>query len=342
MQIAPTISASGGRKPASDLPFSARLDLGADAAGGFGAYASFRLDTLASAAPGDSRAFRSEALWVEELFAQWTDGVTTLRAGRFVPNFARAWSLLPSVLNSVAPSEYQIVNQIGVQAGRILANGGSGLHAVTVSWTMADRTFLSQSMLTNRGQVHLSDGGPSNTDWPRSVAVACDGVRVPVAGLPVSYQAAYAYLAAGRRDTGDEHLASIGANKRVELGGGGALKPLAELGYRWNADGRGGRNIGYATAAVELDARPWSAALIWSGRDERPRGGSRFTDLVLEANAQRELGGGFRAGAAYVYDRTRGGESHTFGVVLSYALQRCDGCRTLRARQYWTDYRHTP
>jgi hypothetical protein len=215
-----------------------------------------------------------------------------------------------------------------------------GQHAISVSDTMGDRTFLSQSLFTNRGQVHLSDGGPSNTSWPQSISVAYDAARVPLFGGVLGAQVAAASLGRGANNRGQERLASTGLDLAtpVSLNSDGSermeVRSLLEAARRWDTDGLKGLNTDYLTAAVAIRRPIWSAGLVYTQRTRSPAIGPRQQDATMEADATRFLGDGFSATVGYVYDTVAGAQSHTLALQLSYSFTRCADCRLIRDRRF--------
>lgn len=335
--------ATRGDKPSTDVHIRIRQDLAIELTDELSLLGAIRLQPLSNPLPGEARVLKKLALYSEEAFAQWNkewDGpFITIRAGKFSPNFARAWYLAPGVFGTDFVNDYQIVEQLGAQVSAGMKSAVFGTQAVSVSGTRGDRTFLTQSLFNNRGQVRLSSGGPSNTVAPTSIAAAYDGVRVPVMGGLLSYQIAYATLGRGRNDTGQERLAAIGANMTFPLeipglsdSGIVEVRPLAEVARRWDPDGHRSTTSTFATAGLEVLNNRWNAdAVVTQRRIEGP--GAR-TEYLAQGTLGYAIDQNFSLASAYRYGHVHGKESHSLAVQLSYSLARCNGCKVLASRHY--------
>ncbi len=333
-------SAYRGDRPSHDIQFRLNQTATLEAGEHFAAYAALQIEPVTDIRPGERRAFRGEGLYAEELFVQWTDDALTLRAGKFIPTFGRAWYLTPGRFNTVFVSDYEIVEQTGIEISYAMTTEAMGRHAISLSDTMGDRTFLSQSMFTNRGQVHLSDGGPSNTRWPQSVSVAYDASHVPLFGGVLGAQIAAASLGQGANNRGQERLATTGIDLAipVSLNDSGSermeVRGLLEVARRWDTDGFKGLNADYLTAAIALRRPTWAAGLVYTHRTRAPEASRRQQDATFEADATRFLGNGFSATLGYVYDTVAGAQSHTVALQLGYSFTHCGECRLIKSRRF--------
>ena len=296
-----------------------------------------RFQSLTNPPAGAVRVVQNEALYAEELFGQWSlpvnerpDGndFISIRLGKLSPNFARAWRVAPGIFGDIFTGDYQVVEQVGgeVSYGRI--DPDVGIQAVSVAATHGDNSFLSQSMFTNRGQVHLRDGGPSNTDAPSSLTIAYDGVRFPVLGGSFSYQVAFAELGRGRGDTGQESLLSVGLNAALPVpaawlpeGNGGELRPLVEAVQRWNTNGVQGATTSYLTLGLEFVTGRWNADMVYTSR--RVNGVGARDDAMAQATAGYAFDRQWMVSAGYLYERVAGVVSHAAALQLSYSFNYC-------------------
>jgi hypothetical protein len=158
----------------------ARLDAATILTPNFTVIGAVRLLPITNTTAPANGLFTKEGLLADELFAQWRDGGLTVRAGKFSPNFARGWLMAPGYFGDTFAGDAQILEQLGVEISYAIPTERWGTQALTSADTMADRSPLSETLLTARSKVHLRDGGPSNTAAPRSLTLAYDAAAIPL------------------------------------------------------------------------------------------------------------------------------------------------------------------
>lgn len=270
--------------------------------------------------------FRDEGLYFEQLYAQGTLGPVDVSAGLIDPIFGLASDDAPGLYGSDFASSYDYLGAAGLAADWTLSSQDSGdggtsvEQVVQVSLFNADRTALSKSLFTDRGQTLLSDGGVGNTASPESFALAYsyatldadEQVAGPTARLAVRR------LAAGQGDANDEWGLLAAAETAITIGNDRTLKPIAEFAYFVNEAG-GSSNATNATLGGEIDQGPWSVSMIGALHDTQGSGtpidymitGSVGCDLDFAAT------GPFQVSAGYSYAREAGVTGNTVGVLLS-------------------------
>ena len=290
---------------------------------------------------GSRSAFANEGLYAEELYAQWTNQIFKVRAGKFAQKFGRAWYLTPGIYGQNFVSDYQLAEQMGVEASWVFLPYQFGQHQISISDFMADRTFLSESLFFNRGRTNISAGGPGNTKDPQSYVLSYDASNVPLPFGALSYQASYAWLGQGLGDTGVEHRASFGVNANIPLNGGVAetlrgrfsqIRLMGEAVRRWDANGVAGQRMDYLTGAMEYVQGNWVFDLSATGRWTTYLG-QTTADRLAQATIGYNLPMDTTVALGVAYQRTGGVDGLYVGLQLTYTYTSCDRCMIL-AKHY--------
>lgn len=270
--------------------------------------------------------FADQGLYFEELYAQGTVGNLDLSAGLIDPVFGLASDDAPGLYGGDFASNYDYLGAAGVAGTWALASSEAGDGSLTaeqsVSFSVftADRTALSKSLFTNRGQTVLSDGGVGNTQSPESFALAYTYATLDsggeVAGPTVRF--AVRHLAAGEGDQYSELGLVASAETSLDLGGERALKPIAELAYFVDYQGTADNAVD-ATLGAEFDQGPWSASLVGAVNDVQ--GAPTPIDYMVTGSVGRTFDfaatGEFDLSAGYSYAREDGETGNTAGLLLS-------------------------
>ncbi len=288
--------------------------------------------------PGTSTSiFSGEGAYAEEAYMRWSDQVTGVKLGKFTQNFGRAWYMTPGIYGADFVSDYQLSEKWGAELSYAFGLYKFGRHQVSISDFMADRTFLSESLFTNRGHLSLNDGGPTNTVAPNSYVATYDATNVVLPWGTLSYQLSAATLGRGEGDTGTEQRLGAGFNLNLPIrngvaetlrGGFTKINLMGEAVRRWNADGIAGRNIDYLTGSAELVYGPWFFDLSATDRNTALAG-----DTTKDRLWQAAIGYNFLADTSLSFGVARkdegGAMSTIFGTQLTYTLTSCDRCQIL-------------
>lgn len=299
-----TFDATDSAAEINDLYPTVEAALGLEFAPGTGIYSSLVFEPVRD--PVDDREFEDLGLYAEELYGQIDLGPAALRAGKFNPAFGFAWDAAPGIFGTDFAEDYELTERIGAGiAVPFEALGGE--HTLSGALFMADRTFLSNSLFTERGNLDEADGGPSNTDAPESFAISLDGEIAPL-----TYTAGMRYQAGGEGDPGDE-LGFVSGLIWTTEAGPGELELLAEAAYLKDAEASTD-NAAYFTfgAAYGIDRVTVSGVYGIRDLDSAP------SDEFATATVEYELVDGLSAGIGYRYGDEEGEESHTVGFLLAY------------------------
>ena len=290
---------------------------------------------------GKTTVLGKEGLFAEELYGQWNNQILKVKFGKFAPNFARAWFLTPGVYGQDFVSDYALSEDIGVEASYVLVPETYGRHQISIATFMADRTFLSESLFYNRGKLHLSDGGPGNTNAPKSWVFSYDAANIPVGHGALDYQLSYATLGQGQGDSGQERRLSGGFNINMPLNGSveetlrghfAELRLIGEAVREWDADGVSGQKRDYVTEAAEYVHGTWVFDLTETDRWTR-NPGSDVHDRLTTASIGKAIPSDTTIALGIGQHHESGVNSLWFGLQLSQTLTVCDRC-LIRAKHY--------
>ncbi len=277
------------------------------------------LEAVRDPGPQEDRVFQDHGLFVDTLTLTYEQENFAVYGGKFGPNFSIGYDAAPGVYGSdLLGDDVELAEFIGAGGSIGLGEGGLGNLTLSGSVFFLDRTFLSESFITNRGRTNLAAGGPGNTEVPESFAIALDGDAVPgIEGL--RYHTAVARLGVENGDT--EYRATIGADLAIAVNDDLTLTPLAEYVRFWNAGGNGAENRNYMTLSLLAETGPWNAAIAFTGKDVNVDGanGSTF-DHQVQLSAGYAFANGFTLDVGY--KNATGGNitTQTLGAIVTYGI----------------------
>ncbi|MGH7180097.1 MAG: hypothetical protein ACREJC_22155, partial [Tepidisphaeraceae bacterium] len=194
--------------------------------------------------------------------------------------------------------------------------------------------FLSDSIITRRGQLDDSDGGPGNTGSLDSFSLSYNGIDVPICNMPIlQYDLGYISQAAGDGDTGRQYGYVAGlavtfpidrdpmrtASSRYQ-----AIQPLIEYAHFDNWTGADGATAEYLTLGLEYFYGDWDLNVSTTFRDtDGIPGQDNQNDYLVQATVSYQLygyqalEGNGQIAFGYSYRRDGGEYSSTFGVQLT-------------------------
>jgi hypothetical protein len=266
---------------------------------------------------GRDEAFENEALYVKTLTANYETGPFALYAGKFTPNFGRAWDIAPGIYGDRFAKDYEFAERWG--AGGSVAFDGTPLGDMTFSAStfLVDRTALSDSWITRRGRTTESDGGPGNTDSPRSFALALDGANLPALD-GFDYHLGYTQQAKGEDDTGTMRGIVAGAQFATPLIGALAMTPLLEWAAFDNFGGIRGADRTVWTAAVQFDYGPWQLVTAYAKRAISGPDGLSENDRSLQISGGYSFPNGLLAELGWWRVEEAGERADIVGMRLTY------------------------
>lgn len=268
--------------------------------------------------PATDRYFGDLGLYVDTLNLQADIGDATLVAGKYGPGFGTAWDITPGVYGTDFAEDYELAEMIGVGAAYTFRSMYLGAITLGGNVFFADTTFLSDSLFTSRGPLHLSDGGAGNTERLDNVSFTLDGTEIP--SLPgFSWHLGYRHLSAGVGDVSNENGFAAGLAKEFEAGNGVTVVANGEVAY---FDGFGGTGLDalYLTSGFGVAFGPWHGEL--AGTVRRLEGaGVWTTDHIIQVSGGHEFENGVDISLGYAYSRDGGAANHTVGLRLTKAFE---------------------
>jgi hypothetical protein len=233
---------------------------------------------------------------------------------------------MPGIYGYQIVDEYTVREKIGIGGyGRINA-GDYGTHRIDVSTFFADTTFLSNSILYERGVTHKSDGGVSNTENFSSVAISIGGSDFYSLNSDIpeglSYRIGYAHQAAGEGDEASEDRYTFSGQYEHVFSADLKGRVLGEIVHINHLNGEGPHDRTYNTVGAELDFRQWSLGSTYTYvRNENPEEPDEAQDgEVFQASLSYNFANGITLGAGYKYQEEEGEKNHRIGALIGYSL----------------------
>lgn len=268
--------------------------------------------------PGKDRFFGDHGGFFEELYVQLAFDGLRLFGGKFDAPFGIAWDAAPGIWGVDFAEDYELVERIGGGAEVTLRDMGIGRHTVSAAVFLADRSVLSESILTNRGRTRLSTAGPSNTGDPASFSVALDSQHIP--GLAATrFHLGFRHQAPGRGDFGPENGIAVALQHVFKLGETRTLTKIIEGVYLDNADA-GPDHRAYITSGGVLRDGPWNLSASYTRRRTDFRGAGDITDHLFQATGGYSFGNGLTIDAGYRFAEEGGLDTHIIGFLLTATI----------------------
>ncbi len=250
--------------------------------------------------PTGDRFLEDHGLYAEELFFAQEFGSVEIILGKFNPAFGVAWDVAPGIYGVDFAEDYEITERIGVGVNFPVFNDD---HQISVAVFQADRTILSDSLFTERGQLSLPAGGPSNTNGLESISIAISGELGAT-----SYNVGFQHQEAGQGDTADQLGYVAGVTHTFN-----GIELLGELAFFDDFDGTTSSAF-FTTLGVAVPVGPVTLSGVYAHRDVS---GAPSDDLIT-VSAEMELFDGLTGALGYRYGDEGGDDTHTFGTLLVY------------------------
>lgn len=268
--------------------------------------------------PGENRYFGGHGLYLDELHLDHQSDRFALIGGKYRPNFGTAWDAAPGIYGTDIAEDYELVERIGFGGSVNFEPSGMGKHSLAVNLFFLDTSPLSDATITSRPRNRKSDGGPSNTESPKSVSATLDGTLPAPAGL--AYHLGFVNQAEGEGDTADERGLAFALSREFEAAAV-TVTPLAEYVHFWNADAVEDRSRDYLTAALGVGVRSWNAAAAYTLRKTDFIGSPDTTDWQFQLSAGYTSPIGVTLDLGWRMLDEDGVTSHTIGTLLTYNLE---------------------
>lgn len=272
--------------------------------------------------PGDDTFFENEGLYIEELKANLVYGPWAGFAGKFNPAFGIAWDYGRGIWSEDFAEDYEITEKVGFGGSYTLETPNAGNHTLTVSTFFADTSFLSQSTITGRGEVDLSDGGASNTEDFSSFVASVDGENA--GGIEnLSYHVAVRHLAEADVSVGGEDEEGFAANVRYTLPVCEAVKSdvLLEYANLSHVDGGGDDAQYYTASVVNTIHDKWNVTVGATKRDTDVSGGADTEDYLMQLSGGYDFGNGLTAEVGVKKTEESDVENNIVGGLVRYTRE---------------------
>jgi len=267
---------------------------------------------------GDDSLFQDHGLFVEELKLAYHGDNWSAFTGKFNTAFGVGWDLGSGIWGVDFPEDYEVAEKIGFGTTKTFGSERNGIHTLYASAYQADRSFLSESLLDNRGRVHLADGGVTNTDGPESFTLSLTGEDV-FGHSGLGYHIAYRSHAHGDANFNAERengfAASVfGVTPFVDA----ELEGLIEAVHISNSEGSD-HDVTYITAGGTLYfAETWNAALSVTFRNTNVPGGASINDYRFQATTGFVWDSGVSFDFGYRHSKEDGVDNHVVGFLMAY------------------------
>ena len=268
----------------------------------------------------DDRYFQAHGLYIEDLFLQYQTNGLSFKNGKFGQSFGQAWDTAPGIYGTDFAEDYELAERIGLEIGYTFKSKSVGEHTLKAGTFFQDRTFLSNSAITNRGRTVASAGGPSNSGILNSYAVSLEG---PIPVTPdLGYHLAYADQAQGEGNTSRQRGFVVNLNYSKIIGDV-TFAPMIEYAYFDGWDGTDNQQRYFITAALTTEWKDFKLALSYTGRNTDPASGSNVNDDLFQASIGYNFGCKVFAGClsfdtGYRFAEESGTDTHAWGALLAY------------------------
>ena len=196
----------------------------------------------------------------------------------------------PGIYGDTFAGGYELVERLGVGGGVEFEVPDIAKLELKAAVFTRDSTALSGSLFTGRERLHVSDGGPGNTDLPESFSVALDAGEIE--GLPgLALRTSVLRQAAGEGNDRSQWAFSIGGAWEIGVGDDWTITPVIDYVHSWDAigidaaDGISGAAENYLTAGVAVGYESWNAALVGGRRWDSQPGAADVRDAFVQVSA---------------------------------------------------------
>ncbi|WP_025899427.1 hypothetical protein [Sneathiella glossodoripedis] len=276
---------------------------------------------------GNNRYFEDTPLFVRSLTVNYDRKSFGLYAGKFDPVISLDQHAMPGIYGYQIVDEYTVREKIGFGGYGQLNAGDYGKHRLDVSTFFSDTTFLSNSVLHERGQTKEEDGGVANTEDFSSIAISLGGRDFYSLNSDIpeglSYRIGFAHQAAGEGDEEDETRFSISGQYEHVFTSDLKGRVLGEIVHINHLNGEAPHDRTYKTVGAELTYDQWVAGSTFThiGNDNPEEADEAIDGKVFQASLEYRFQNGISLGGGYKYQDVEGEENHRLGAMLSYSLE---------------------
>ena len=216
---------------------------------------------------GTTRVFEDHPLIVESLTLTYSYEDFSVYLGKFNPKVGLDYHSFPGLYSYSMIEEYKIAEKIGAgfKYGANLDDFGS--HQLNISAFHVDTTFLSDSILDQRGHTSKEDGGLGNTEDFDSYSISIGGKDFYSLDNNIveriSYRLGYAHQEAGTAESDEErYSASIAYKEKFSEGISKTF--IIEYMNIEHYSGEEAHDRSYFTSSLGLKLNHWSFATTYT------------------------------------------------------------------------------
>ena len=218
---------------------------------------------------GHDRFFDDHPLFIEQFLLNYETEHFDFYAGKFNPIVSLPYHDVPGIYTYHFMEEYSIEERIGF-GGTVKVDGGDyGKHHLDISTFYADTTWMSNSILSKRGDLDKEDGGVANTESFDSFAVSLGGDDLNPSGTnfvkDLYYRVGFAHQEAGVDNDDDETRYSVSLGYDPQLTEAVSARTFIEYVSIDHLEGEADHDRDYLTAVGGLYWGPWNAAVSYIG-----------------------------------------------------------------------------
>jgi len=291
------------------------------------------LEQISTGSGSGNKWFEQQGAFVENISLNYEADWWSVIGGKYGPNFSIAYDAAPGIYGTdLAEEDLEIAEKWGFGGSLTYATEEFGAHTLSGSLFTADKTFLSESIINNRGRLTTSDGGPTNTNSLGSAVAAIDGAGFAFApGL--SYQIGGAYLDTQRvvdeeteeiipsSETESEYRFVAAAQYAIDITDDIAITPLVEYVHFWNGGGYKDEDRDYLTATGLITYQNWNLAFGTTQKWVGPPDGGNYNDNQWQVSAGYEFDFGLTLDVGWKYQTEEGINTRTLGALATYAYE---------------------
>jgi hypothetical protein len=334
LQSDQTLNKAGGVKPFNNTYTEPELETFLNIGQHFAINSLVKMEQVRTVT--DTSAFRSEGLWVDQLYGTVSFDPVEVYGGKIHPRFGVAWDATPGLYGTDFAEDYELTEKIGV--GAAVTAHAAGIHRLSAESFFNDTSFLSNSLFSRPsitddkvlrpGRAHLSDGGPGNTGELDNFAVSLGGYNIPhLKGF--SYNLGWSRLKRSNEDEQNQNALVAGFAWEYPLTSRITIVPLLEYAHVSN---QGGADVtaDYITAGVAAElGLGWSVSAHATVRPiDDDEAGDEYTDHLAGFSVGYDLGSrlkkisplldGLALEAGYKHERAARENLNTIGALLAY------------------------
>ncbi len=213
-------------------------------------------------ADGNSRFFEDHPLIVESLTLTYSLEDLSIYLGKFNPVVGFNYHNFPGLYSYSMVEEYKIAERVGLGIKYSANFEDFGTHQINVSSFFADTTFLSDSLLDQRGHTSKEDGGLANTEDFDSYSVSIGGKDFYSLNNNIaerlSYRFGYALQKKGSNNENDESRYSVSLSYKENFTNKISKSLIIEFMEINHYSGEAGHDRSYFTSSFGLKQYPWT------------------------------------------------------------------------------------